>query len=176
MEASSARRSSVPRERITNSAKKNFHPDRPTPPSAGNWAKILKDPKFATALKNRTNKALSDKGRTLTIQNTGKTHTEAKTPAKRPSENAWGHHEAVRQSPTMSARKVAPVAPRLPHQPADSPCMRLVGIHVTRESIWEGYDDPTTGTVKRFHINRVSLFGYFGYFGYFWLFPYGQLQ
>jgi hypothetical protein len=64
----------------------------------------------------------------------------------------------VRQSPTMSARKVAPVAPRLPHQPADSPVMRLVGIHVTRESIWEGYDDPTTGTVKRFHINQVSLF------------------
>jgi hypothetical protein len=72
----------------------------------------------------------------------------------------------VRQSPTMSARKVAPVAPRLPHQPADSPVMRLVGIHVTRESIWEGYDDPTTGTVKRFHINQVSLFLYEGI----WLF------
>ena len=165
---------------------KNFHPDRPTHPSAGNslrgiWVKILKDPKFAKSLKNRTNKALSDKWRTFKTMETGKTHAEAKTPAKRQTENAWGHHEAVRQSPTMSARKVAPVAPRLPHQPADSPCMRLVGIHVTRESIWEGYDDPTTGTVKRFHINQVSLFlylvifGYFGYFGYFWLFPYGQL-
>ena len=148
---------------------KNFHPDRPTHPPAGNslrgiWVKILKDPKFATALKGRSNKALSDKWRTFKTMETGKPSTEAKTPAKRQTENAWGHHEAVRQSPTMSARKVAPVAPRLPHQPADSPVMRLVGIHVTRESIWEGYDDPTTGTVKRFHINQVSLFGYF------WLF------
>jgi hypothetical protein len=150
---------------------KNFHPDRPTHPPAGNslrgiWVKILKDPKFAKSLKNRTNKALSDKWRTFKTMETGKTHAEAKTPAKRQTENAWGHHEAVRQSPTMSARKVAPVAPRLPHQPADSPVMRLVGIHVTRESIWEGYDDPTTGTVKRFHINQVSLFLYEGI----WLF------
>ena len=81
MEASSARRSSVPRERITNSAKKNFHPDRPTPPSAGNWAKILKDPKFATPLKGRSNKDLSDKWRALTPK-TGKTTTKAKTPTK----------------------------------------------------------------------------------------------
>ena len=129
----------------------------PTHLSAGKWAKILKDPKFATSLKNRSNKDMYDKWRYFT-PSTGKTHTEAKTPAKRPTENAWGHHEAVRQSPTMSARKVAPVAPRLPHQPAHSPCMRLVGIHVTRESIWEGYDDPTTGTVERFHYNQVSLF------------------
>ena len=84
MEASSARRSSVPRERITNSAKKIFHPDRPTPPSAGNWAKILKDPKFATRLKGRSNKNLSDKWRALTSK-TGKTPTKAKSPVKTPA-------------------------------------------------------------------------------------------
>ena len=114
MEASFARRSSVPRERITNSAKKNFHPDRPTPPSAGNWAKILKDPKFATPLKGRSNKDLSDKWRALTPK-TGKTPTKAapKSPAKSPVKKTPAKKTPAKKTPV----KKSPAKPVTPTRP-----------------------------------------------------------
>ncbi len=60
-------------------------------------------------------------------------------------------YNGKRQMPTKSARKVAPVPPRNPRQPAHSPCMRLVGLVVEKESIWEGDHGPTRGAVTGFH-------------------------
>ena len=60
-------------------------------------------------------------------------------------------YNGKRQTPTKSARKVAPVPPRNPRQPAHSPCMRLVGLAVEKESIWQGDHGPTRGVVTGFH-------------------------
>ena len=60
-------------------------------------------------------------------------------------------YNGKRQTPTKSARKVAPVPPRNPRQPAHSPCMRLVCLTVEKESIWQGDHGPTRGVVTGFH-------------------------
>lgn len=76
---------------------------------------------------------------------------EEEEEASSSSEEEPSPYNGKRQMPAKFARKVAPLPPRNPRQPAHSPCMRLVGLAVEKESIWEGDDGPTRGVVTGFH-------------------------